>query len=370
MKFFIDFYKGLDTVNMIIFWGVIIVVLLLLIFSIILVHKNRKLERIIESNGLDLDEEEDNFKDLAIRKDEDFPVMEETEDFVREEVAPKVENNITVNEPLYTEDPIKTPEIIDEESSFTSIDIPIVSEPEIKKENDFIVEEHVMEYNKDFFELPNIQKNDEVEPVKEPVAETKENTIKEVNIPTGAYQRNVLREVYPSQTSPIGIVTKPDVKEEEIKQATELNQALNEEPKVASRTAMNEQEYRRNEYYNNQPAEEKPQSRVANIPVTNYSSTVKRGNYLEELSKKMSETANEDISRTRYELQEEEDAIISYQELMEKKDTIKTIDEEDAVISIDELTARKKAQETLYNITEKENDDEFINALKNFRSDL
>ena len=56
MNYIIEFYKGLDTVNLIIFWGVIIVVLLLLIFSIILANKNRKLEKIIESNGINIDD--------------------------------------------------------------------------------------------------------------------------------------------------------------------------------------------------------------------------------------------------------------------------------------------------------------------------
>lgn len=93
--------------------------------------------------------------------------------------------------------------------------------------------------------------------------------------------------------------------------------------------------------------------------------------FLEEVSKKLAEAeVPDEIDRTDYELQQEEDAIISYKELMAKKDTIKTIDEEDAVISIQELTARKSQQEKLYNLTEEEENNDFIDELKKFRNDL
>ena len=46
MKQIIDFYKNLDVLNMIIFWGVIIVVILLLVFAIIISKKNKKLQNV------------------------------------------------------------------------------------------------------------------------------------------------------------------------------------------------------------------------------------------------------------------------------------------------------------------------------------
>lgn len=93
--------------------------------------------------------------------------------------------------------------------------------------------------------------------------------------------------------------------------------------------------------------------------------------FLEEVSRKLAEAeVPDEIDRTDYELQQEEDAIISYKELMAKKDTIKTIDEEDAIISIQELTARKNQQEKLYNLTENEENNDFIDELKKFRNDL
>ena len=52
---------------------------------------------------------------------------------------------------------------------------------------------------------------------------------------------------------------------------------------------------------------------------------------------------------------------------MKKKDEIVFIDEEDAVISYEELINRK---EKIYNITKENNDTNFINELKNLRKDL
>ena len=69
-------------------------------------------------------------------------------------------------------------------------------------------------------------------------------------------------------------------------------------------------------------------------------------NNVEEIMERLEEAANnKPIDLTRYEAEEEENAIISYQELMMKKDRI-------------------------YNITNDEEDDDFINELKSFREDL
>jgi len=100
--------------------------------------------------------------------------------------------------------------------------------------------------------------------------------------------------------------------------------------------------------------------------------------YLEEVSRKLAEADIQDeIERTDYELEQEENAIISYKELMEKKDSIQTIDEEEAVISIEELMNRnnkkqepKEIDNKLYNLTDDEENDDFINELKQFRNDL
>ena len=113
-------------------------------------------------------------------------------------------------------------------------------------------------------------------------------------------------------------------------------------------------------------------------PTTQKSSSEK---YLEEVSRKLAvaETTDE-VERTDYELEQEENAIISYKELMSKKDSIQTIDEEEAVISIEELMNRNKPKEDLktkaaettklYKLTEEEENDDFIKELKQFRNDL
>ena len=93
--------------------------------------------------------------------------------------------------------------------------------------------------------------------------------------------------------------------------------------------------------------------------------------YLKEVSEKLSQAAeSEGIDRTEYEIKQEEDAIISYEELMKKKDSLQIVDEEEAVISIEELLSQKKYKDKLYNLTNEEENDEFLNELKEFRKDL
>ena len=63
MDLIIEFYKELDTLNLIIFWGIIIVIVLLLIFSFVLINKNKKLKRMVEQNS---------------KYEEDLPIIKET----------------------------------------------------------------------------------------------------------------------------------------------------------------------------------------------------------------------------------------------------------------------------------------------------
>ena len=71
----------------------------------------------------------------------------------------------------------------------------------------------------------------------------------------------------------------------------------------------------------------------------------KNTDYLNEVSKKLADATQSDgPDRTAYELKQEEEAIISYEELMQKKDQIKIGDEEDAVMSIEELMNKQKAE--------------------------
>lgn len=71
-----------------------------------------------------------------------------------------------------------------------------------------------------------------------------------------------------------------------------------------------------------------------------------KSSYMEDVSKRLEEATNNDpIELTEYEKIQEEQAIISYQELMDNKDKI-------------------------YQLTDDEADIEFINELKNFRESL
>ena len=282
MKFIVEFYKELDTVNLILFWGIIIVIILLLAFSIIISIKNRKLKTLLKEKTLNDESNISHNDDIPIIKEENINVT------IKEESA--IENN---------SEPIK-------EDNYS-----------IEEEKPFIAEEHVMEYNKDVFSLPNIKKVTET-PKYEP--EIKEE--KTYNSPA-PYQKNVLREMSLNQTSPIGIIGKEEKSKKEYYNAKDLSDSLNED---------------------------------------NHIDTFPRELPIEE--------ETDDIYRTEYELQQEKDAIISYNELMKKKDSINIVDEEDAVISIEELIKRQKQKEKIYNITENEENNSFIDELKQFRKDL
>lgn len=394
MNFIIDFYKELDTLNMIIFWGVIIVIILLLIFSILLINKNKKLK-------------------MIIMKEEQEKPQEEFIPIIKEEKMPEQISESSTTNP--------TSKLPTEQNFFT----PQESLQVIKEEENFIAEEHVMEYNKELFSLSNIKKANEKEPEPALYSESLKKSLSENNsykvennFPNAPYQKNVLREMSLGQTSPIGIV-KPKKKEiiEENK-ANELASSLKEEestindktpdlpvnnPSIFSST--NHTPVQNNNFQSKEilphrdipqkekisqeetPKNNKTSFKIEETPKLNNNNLINkepsleksiskekenREEYFKHLSQKMAENVKEDdgIDRTAYELQQEENAIISYEELMQKKDTIQIVDEEDAVISIEELIARKKQEEKLYHLTEDEGNDTFINELKHFRSDL
>ena len=282
MKSLIDFYKNLDTFNLVMFWSVIIIILLLLIFAIIITNKNRKLKKLLINNARMNNHIRDNSQ----------PIKDNVE-------IPIIKNDIP-EEKTNPDDMITTPE-----------------DPEPKKEEKFVAEEHVIAYDNNLFSLPNIEKVSNYEEPKK-VETTEEKA-------TGLYQRNVLRNSYAHQTSPIGIVKTNEPDDKETREASELSNVLNSE---------------------------KEDNKV----------------YLDEVSKKLSE-ANNQVERTDYEIAEEENAIISYQELMQKKDQIEAIEEEESIISLNEFL-KEKGKNKVYNISDDEADDEFINELKNFRQDL
>lgn len=453
MEFIIDFYNNLDTLNLIIFWGIIIVIILLLIFSFILMSKNKKLSKIVQNKHIQ----------------EDLPIKEQ---------ETKEENNQDIIISNIEEDNTILPEL------------PIISEIEesnpIKTEQEFIAEEHIKKYNQEVYQQPIIKENLEEEINKQNnYSNTSKNISKEIEIPTKPYQRNVLREMSLSQTSPIGI-TKPINKEDKIiekakdledslngiedkeeltrdknmiinktikKELSEIDDSSNRKTEISFNkierqipidkkiVKENEVKYERNynqhdhqqktpkkeidiekintnhlqystktidSYKENniskqttfntlkQTNEEKtenysytkneyipPQVReLLNVPLLNETENRSKSTsekYLEEVSRKLAEAEIQDeIERTDYELEQEENAIISYKELMEKKDSIQTIEEEEAVISIEELMNRNNQPKEeiheevakLYNISEEEENDNFLKELKQFRNDL
>lgn len=377
MNFIIEFYKELDTLNLIIFWGIITVIILLLIFSFLLINKNKKLKKLVINKVYE--------EDLPIKKEEN---IEEKTNIKNEEIVSptitKEQNNNQINE----------------KNNFQNIET----------EKQFVAEEHVMEYSKDLFSLSNIKKVNEYEEEKTSYDIKYDNN--QINkIPTAPYQRNVLREMSLSQTSPIGINKSIPKEEKKMPITKDLEETLNAKPteifKEESKKINNEVKTnliteekvfpRKTEILNeNKPSNAEYKEKInKNLSYIN-NTTIKNQNnemlnnqsissnekykktssekYLEEVSKKLAEAeVKDEIERTNYELEQEENAIISYKELMEKKDSIQTIDEEDAVISIEELMNhhnQNKEDDKLYKLNEEEENDNFIKELKQFRNDL
>lgn len=332
MDYIIDFYKNLDSLNIIIFWGVIIVITLLLIFSIIMVNKNRKLKSIIENNHKDKKEIEQKSNqpkhDIPIKKIENTDIIENNNN--KENFEPKTTKSTPITE-----------------------------------EEKFIAEEYIINYksNIENKEANHDKRNNNNTPQNNSINDEK----KELIIPNKPYQRNILREMSLNQTSPIGIIKRENEKEIYKKEAEELHTILNSEKETLNNqnTYANERKEQLTEIHKEEKNDNQINQKSFNEIV--HKSNDENKEYLKEVSQKLSNAVN-DIERTEYEIKQEEEAIISYEELMQKKDSIKTIDEEEAVISIEELYQKEKNK--LYGITEEEGNDKFIDELKNLRGDL
>lgn len=340
MDYIIDFYKNLDSLNLIIFWGVIIVIILLLVFSIIMINKNRKLKYMLYTKAKNTS----NHDNINIQRNtiEDIPIKEAISKDSKEE------SDIVVSTKQEETKIDFFPKSINETTSKIE---PIVEE---KK---FVAEEYINNYKN---EKDNDNDNELIDNVKHDIFKEEIKVEKpEINIPNKPYQKNILREMSLNQTSPIGITTKENKYELEKNKAQELTTALSVEQK---------EEIEKNENKTTLNISENS-TRVNSF--NEYARNIKNPHqeYLKEVSEKLQDAKdNKDMNRTEYEIKQEEDAIISYEELMQKKDQIKIVDEEEAVISIGELLQRENNK--LYNITENEENDKFINELKHFRGDL
>ena len=192
MDLIIDFYKELDTLNLIIFWGIIIVIILLLIFSFILINKNKKLRKIVEKNN---------------KYEEEIPIKKQIE--VEKNIENKVEQT-------------KIETSLEEKDKDTKKEIESNS---LEIENNFVVEEHIVGYNADTNNISNIIPE-------ETKADNKKYEFashRTIEIPNKPYQRNVLREMSLSQTSPIGINRQVQTEDRKTEMIKDLEETLNNE---------------------------------------------------------------------------------------------------------------------------------------------
>lgn len=340
MNYIIEFYKNLDIVNLFIFWGVIIVVLLLLIFSIIISNKNKKLQKIIESRGIDVDE----FNDNAIPTLKNKNISFKSEKEINNDTIISTEKKYN-NDEKYDQDFFKIDNTIETKKVHENEKINLIPDT-------FVAEEHVIDYES---KTPEINKQN----INDNRIIDNDYQSKEAIIEKKVYQKNILKEMSLNQTSPIGIVKKDINSSKELEKAEDLYDCFDEEKKSNANTINNMEKTNADSNHD-----------IYNLSDTLKNESIfKKGNYLEELSKKSEKLKNE-INRTEYELRQEDEAIISYEELMRKKDKIKMIDEEEAIISINELLKKKEHEEKIYNLNNEEDNNKFINELKDFRSDL
>lgn len=395
MKYIIDFYQDLDTLNLIIFWGVITIIILLVIVIFIL-EKNKK-----------------NFK------------KNNSEEKVPKESLPIKEDISEIKESL-----IETTQPLNQ----VPIDNPTES---------FNAEEHVIEYQNHYQDISKVKEP----PLSKNLNSNNQDAFlnEKESLPNKPYQRNVLREMSLSQTSPIGIIKNNPSETKDNVLAKELHESLNIEklddelddfkysfnendtiphinnskiennkllsspsaeitndslPKVnpypphveivnsvpqshesiSTNAKLNDRDnYSQTGSMPKQPShQEEHPSLLESISVNSNNiveptdeNSPNKSTYLEEVSSKLANSQSLDyIDRTDYELKQEEEAIISYEELMQKKDQIKMIDEEEAIISIEELLQKQKKDEKLYQLTDEEENDKFIRELKDFRNDL
>lgn len=313
MESIINFYNSLDALNLIMFWGIIIVIILLIIFTILLFNKNKKMKKQIKTNN-----------SSEIEK-MDIPIIEKSQEIINN-IEPTIKNE--TNEPAEEPKPIKEETNQDEE------------------EKHFIAEEHVANYHQNNYNHSSENQSSALNNNHSTLYNYKkpENKIITTSSPIAITN--------PYKNEPIN---KPTTKDLELKK--ESNYQEESQNKIETLPSQND---------NQELTKPIPDKSIIEKEV----SPSRNEQYLKEVSHKLANAKElEGINRTQYEIKQEEDAIISYEELMRKKDSIQIIDEEDAVISIEELTKRKQ-QEKLYNITEEEENEKFIKELKNFRHDL
>lgn len=304
-----------NTLDVIILIVVIFIFIFLVFLTSSLMKKNKELREALSKN---------------IKNDEEEIPLKKTNSFVKEDAFVKndVVNNVANNIEGINNIDINSNRNIDTNTN----------EAVINKNN---IDDEIIINNKEFDnkEVDNKLISDIKEEIKleDNISTMNKNDIDEIlnKIPvteSGPYKRNVLREINTrSQTSPVNI-----------------GNVTVEVPKIKVTSYVKKEEIPENNKNINTSEESNNISKSLDNPNNQNNITQNNKDYLQEISEKIaSELTPHTIELTDYEKQQEEEAIISYQELLKTKDN---------------------------NEDNYENDDEeidsFIDELKKFRTNL
>ena len=304
-----DFYDNLTGDGVFFFWIAIVLALLLVGLTIFLLLKNRKLSNLLKDEKKVVTYPVDNKNDDKMIKDikEEGPVeIVET----KEEKEPQI-LQIEENEKL---------EILQIENKKEEIGVPELLQMENK--NKEVVE--AKDNNEIKHDVENKFKfsDDEMPKLFEPSKEIKKEEISIAKESYKPYQKNVLREM--SKKMPISPIR---IEKENIDDDKEVYTVYGDVEDTYDLEGIDMGE-------------------DSILPLETMEDTYKANDDMKEIVSRMEEEVRpSNIELTDYEKKQEEEAIISYDELQKVKDKI-------------------------YNLTEEEEDGEFIDELKNFRSDL
>ena len=309
-----DFYDNLTGDGVFFFWIAIVLALFLVGLAIFLLLKNRKLSTLLKDEKKVVAYPVDN-------KDADVEIIKDTKEEVPVEVVPVKEEEKP--EILQIEEKEK-PEVLQIENKKEEIMVPELLQIEDKKEevlkekNNNITEDKEVKHDvENKFKFSD----DEMPKLFEPGKEVKKEKSTDKESPK-PYQKNVLREM--SKKMPISPI---HIEKEDIDDDKEIYTVSSDVEDTYDLEGIDMGE-------------------DSISPLETMEDNYKANDDMKEIVSRMEEEVKpSNIELTDYEKKQEEEAIISYDELQKVKDKI-------------------------YNLTEEEEDGEFIDELKNFRSDL
>ncbi len=350
-----NFYNGLDFLNLILFWGIVIVVILIVLF-LILYFSRRKATNVTYKKNNDFD-----FDDIDIikRNNSNINVKKISDDKIN--VIEKDKYNMSIK--TISDDDID--EVNEEINLDDTMDIPIQKkevEVKIDNTNEEIPNKNNITIERDnVIERDNNKENINVTIERKEVIEEKSNnnviTDKSYNLDRNNNNINITIEK--KNTLEVKKDNDEFIFDELVKKDNN-----DEKPKAYQKNVFREMNIRNQTSPIGIIYETKPNE------IEEYKESLdnKKDTYLEDVYSNLSKANVPDrVELTEYEKKQEEDAVISYQELLKKKDNVDYDKEEDVVISYGELVNRNSR---LYNIREEEEDKEFLSELKEFRKDL